>query len=151
DLRAGLRHGTIASEIVPVLCGSAFKNKGVQPMLDAVVDYLPAPTDLPPIKGIDLKGIEELERNASDTEPFSALAFKIMSDPHVGKLTYFRVYSGRLPSGSYVYNATRGVKERVSRILQMHANHREDIKEVSAGNVVAAVGLRETTTGDTLC
>ena len=150
DLMAALRHGTIASEIVPVLCGSAFKNKGVQPMLDAVVDYLPAPTDLPPIKGIDLKGIEELERSADDSEPFSALAFKIMSDPHVGKLTYFRVYSGTLESGSYVYNSTKDKKERIGRLLQMHANHREDLEAVFAGDIVAAIGLKNTTTGDTL-
>src|SRR5687768_16169034 len=150
DLMAALRHGTIASEVVPVLCGSAFKNKGVQPMLDAVVDYLPAPTDLPPIKGIDLKGIEELERSADDTEPFSALAFKIMSDPHVGKLTYFRVYSGTLESGSYVYNSTKDKKERIGRLLQMHANHREDLEAVFAGDIVAAIGLKNTTTGDTL-
>src|SRR4051812_18174116 len=150
DLRAGLRHGTIASEIVPVLCGSAFKNKGVQPMLDAVVDYLPAPTDLPAIKGMDVKGIEELERHADDSEPFSALAFKIMSDPHVGKLTYFRVYSGTLEAGSYVYNSTKDRKERIGRLLQMHANHREDLEAVFAGDIVAAIGLKGTTTGDTL-
>jgi elongation factor G len=150
DLKSALRHGTIASEIVPVLCGSAFKNKGVQPMLDAVVDFLPAPTDLPPIKGIDLKGIEELERTADDKEPFSALAFKIMSDPHVGKLTYFRVYSGTLEAGSYVYNSTKDKKERIGRLLQMHANHREDVEAVFAGDIVAAIGLKGTTTGDTL-
>jgi len=150
DLSAALRHGTIASEIVPILCGSAFKNKGVQPMLDAVVDYLPAPTDLPAIKGLDVKGIEELERSASDSEPFSALAFKIMSDPHVGKLTYFRVYSGTLEAGSYVYNSTKDRKERIGRLLQMHANHREDLEAVFAGDIVAAIGLKGTTTGDTL-
>jgi elongation factor G len=151
DLRAALRHGTIASQCVPVLCGSAFKNKGVQPMLDAVVDFLPAPTDLEAIKGIDTKGIEELERNADDKEPFSALAFKIMSDPHVGKLTYFRVYSGTLEAGSYVYNSTKDKKERIGRILQMHANHREDKEAIFAGDIVAAIGLKNTTTGDTLC
>jgi elongation factor G len=150
DLRAALRHGTIAGEINPVLCGSAFKNKGVQPMLDAVVDYLPAPTDLPAIKGLDTKGIEELEREPSDSAPFSALAFKIMSDPHVGKLTYFRVYSGTLEAGSYVYNSTKGKKERIGRLLQMHANHREDLEAVFAGDIVAAIGLKSTTTGDTL-
>ncbi|HVM41590.1 MAG TPA: elongation factor G [Acidimicrobiia bacterium] len=151
DLRAALRHGTIAGECVPILCGSAFKNKGVQPMLDAVVDFLPAPTDLPAIKGMDVKGIEELERKADDNEPFSALAFKIMSDPHVGKLTYFRVYSGTLESGSYVYNSTKDKKERIGRILQMHANHREDKEAIFAGDIVAAIGLKNTTTGDTLC
>jgi elongation factor G len=145
-----LRHGTIANEIVPVLCGSAFKNKGVQPMLDAVVDFLPAPTDLPPIKGMDKKGIEELERAADDKEPFSALAFKIMSDPHVGKLTYFRVYSGSLETGSYVYNSTKDRKERIGRILRMHANAREDVDGVFTGDIVAAIGLKGTTTGDTL-
>jgi elongation factor G len=150
DLRAALRHGTIAGEIVPILCGTAFKNKGVQPMLDAVVDYLPAPTDLPPTKGLDTKGIEELERPADDNAPFSALAFKIMSDPHVGKLTYFRVYSGTLEAGSYVYNSTKDRKERIGRLLQMHANHREDMDAVFAGDIVAAIGLKGTTTGDTL-
>jgi elongation factor G len=150
DLRAALRHGTIAGEINPILCGSAFKNKGVQPMLDAVVDYLPAPTDLPPVKGLDTKGIEELERPADDSAPFSALAFKIMSDPHVGKLTYFRVYSGTLEAGSYVYNSTKDRKERIGRLLQMHANHREDLDAVFAGDIVAAIGLKGTTTGDTL-
>ncbi|HEY2331092.1 MAG TPA: elongation factor G, partial [Acidimicrobiales bacterium] len=151
DLRSALRTGTIAGHVVPVLCGSAFKNKGVQPMLDAVVDYLPAPTDLPPIKGMDLKGIEELERPASDSEPFSALAFKIMSDPHVGKLTYFRVYSGTLEAGSYVYNSTKDRRERIGRILQMHANSRVDMDAAFAGDIVAAIGLKGTTTGDTLC
>src|SRR5262245_15330034 len=150
DLKKALRHGTIAGEIFPVLCGSAFKNKGVQPMLDAVVDFLPAPTDLPPVKGLDVKGIEELERNADDKEPFSALAFKIMSDPHVGKLTYFRVYSGTLEAGSYVYNSTKDKKERVGRLLQMHANDRQDVDAVFAGDIVAAIGLKSTTTGDTL-
>jgi elongation factor G len=151
DLRQALRAGTIAGHVVPVLCGSAFKNKGVQPMLDAVVDYLPAPTDLPPIKGLDLKGIEQLERPASDSEPFAALAFKIMSDPHVGKLTYFRVYSGTLEAGSYVYNSTKDRRERIGRILQMHANSRVDMDAAYAGDIVAAIGLKGTTTGDTLC
>jgi len=150
DLRKALRHGTIANECVPVLCGSAFKNKGVQPMLDAVVDFLPSPLDLPPVKGLDTKGIEELERSADDKEPFSALAFKIMSDPHVGKLTYFRVYSGTLEAGSYVYNSTKDRKERIGRLLRMHANSREDVEAVFAGDIVAAIGLKGTTTGDTL-
>jgi elongation factor G len=151
DLRTALRRGTIANQIVPVLCGSAFKNKGVQPMLDAVIDFLPSPLDLPPTAGMDIKGIEELERQASDDEPFSALAFKIMSDPHVGKLTYFRVYSGKLEKGAAVLNSSKDRKERVGRLLQMHANHREDKEAVFAGDIVAAVGLKQTTTGNTLC
>ncbi|MDR7419448.1 MAG: elongation factor G [Armatimonadota bacterium] len=151
DLRAVLRRGTLAARIVPVLCGSSFRNKGVQPLLDAVVDFLPSPLDLPPVQGTDPKTGERAERPADPAGPFSALAFKIISDPYVGKLTYFRVYSGTLRAGSYVYNANKSQKERVSRILQMHANHREDIAEVSAGNVVAAVGLRVTATGDSLC
>jgi elongation factor G len=151
DLRVALRRGTIDNHVVPVLCGSAFKNKGVQPMLDAVVDYLPSPLDVPPTKGMDVKGIEELERPAEDSAPFSALAFKIMSDPYVGKLTYFRVYSGTLEKGSSLLNSTKDRKERVGRILQMHANHREDKDAVFAGDIVAAVGLKVTTTGDTLC
>jgi elongation factor G len=150
DLRRALRLGTIQNYCVPVLCGSAFKNQGVPPMLDAIVDFLPSPLDLPAITGMDPKGIEELKRPADDQEPFSALAFKIMSDPHVGKLTYFRVYSGTLQSGSYVYNSTKDRKERVGRILQMHANHREDKEAVFAGDIVAAIGLKGTTTGDTL-
>ena len=136
---------------MPVLCGTAFKNKGVQPLLDAVVDYLPSPLDVPPVTGTDLKGIEELERKPDDTEPFAALAFKIMSDPYVGKLTYFRVYSGTITAGSAVSNSIKEKKERVGRILQMHANHREDKQAVFAGDIVAAVGLKFTTTGDTLC
>ncbi|MCU1448727.1 MAG: translation elongation factor, partial [Acidimicrobiales bacterium] len=151
DLRSAVRAATLSNEIVPVLCGTAFKNKGVQPLLDAVVDFLPSPLDLPPIAGMDVKGIEELDRPADDDAPFSALAFKIMSDPYVGKLTYFRVYSGTLKQGSSVYNATKDRKERVGRILQMHANHREDKDAVFAGDIVAAVGLKHTTTGDTLC
>ena len=151
DLRKALRKGTIANQIVPVLCGSAFKNKGVQPLLDAVVDFLPSPIDLPPVTGMDIKGIEELERPADDKAPFSALAFKIMSDPHVGKLTYFRVYSGTLKKGDAVLNSTKDRKERIGRILQMHANHREDKTAIFAGDIVAAVGLKQTTTGDTLC
>jgi elongation factor G len=151
DLRRALRHGTIANEIVPVLCGSAFKNKGVQPMLDAVVDFLPSPLDVPAIQGTDLKGVEPMERHADDSEPFSALAFKIMTDPFVGKLTYFRVYSGTMEKGSAVLNSTKDRKERIGRILQMHANHREDKDAIYAGDIVAAVGLKNTTTGDTLC
>jgi elongation factor G len=151
EIRAALRAGTISARVVPALCGTAFRNKGVQPLLDAVVGYLPSPLDVPPVEGQNPK-TEAVERREADPRaPFCALAFKIVSDAYVGKLTYFRVYSGSLAAGSYIYNATRSTKERVSRILQMHANHREDIPSVSAGNVVAAVGLRETTTGDTLC
>src|SRR5689334_23103188 len=151
DLRAALRHGTIENHIVPVLCGTAFKNKGVQPLLDAVVDYLPSPLDVPAVRGTDAKGEAELERKPEDNEPFAALAFKIMSDPYVGKLTYFRVYSGSLAAGSSVSNATKDRKERIGRLLQMHANHREDKEAVFAGDIVAAVGLKNTSTGDTLC
>jgi elongation factor G len=150
EVMRGVRKGTIAMNFFPVICGSAFKNKGVQQILDAVVDYLPSPLDVPPMKGVDMKGVE-LIRGASDTEPFSALAFKLMNDPFVGNLTFFRVYSGRLEAGSYVYNATKDKKERISRIVQMHADKREEIKEVLAGDIAAAVGLRQTTTGDTLC
>jgi elongation factor G len=151
DLRRALRSATIAGDTVPVLCGTAFKNKGVQPLLDAVVDYLPSPLDVPPVDGTDIKGDEVIHRDASDDEPFSALAFKIMSDPHVGKLTYFRVYSGKMAAGSAMLNATKDKKERAGRILQMHANHREDKDAVFTGDIVAAVGLKNTTTGDTLC
>lgn len=152
DIKRALRKGTIDGIVVPILCGSAFKNKGVQPMLDAVIDYLPSPLDIPSIKGLDTKGIEELERHPSDDEPFSALAFKIMTDPHVGKLTYFRVYSGTLTKGDTVINSTKeSRKERVGRILQMHANTREDRDVVFTGDIAAAVGLKQTTTGDTLC
>ncbi|MGZ4756901.1 MAG: elongation factor G [Acidimicrobiia bacterium] len=151
DLRKGLRHATIEAGTVPILCGTAFKNKGVQPLLDAVVDYLPSPLDVPPVDGTDVKGEERLVRHADDSEPFAALAFKIMSDPFVGKLTYFRVYSGTLTTGSAVLNATKDRKERIGRILQMHANHREDKEAVFAGDIVAAVGLKNTTTGETLC
>ncbi|MEY2566657.1 MAG: elongation factor [Actinomycetota bacterium] len=151
DLRKALRTATIANEVVPILCGSAFKNKGVQPMLDAVVDFLPSPLDVPPTPGLDLKGIEELERPADDNAPFSALAFKVMTDPHVGKLTYIRVYSGKLEKGGTVLNSTKDRKERVGRILQMHANHREDREAIFAGDIVAVVGVKQTTTGDTLC
>ena len=149
DLRRALRRATIASQIVPVLCGSAFKNKGVQPMLDAVVDYLPSPLDVAPTPGVTLKG-EEVERPHDDAEPFAALAFKIMTDPYVGKLTYIRVYSGTLTKGSAVLNSTKDRKERVGRILQMHANHREDKDAIFTGDIVAVVGLKQTTTGDTL-
>ena len=151
ELRQALRQGTLGARIVPVLCGSSFRNKGVQPLLDAVVDYLPSPLDLPPVTGTDPKTGDTIQRPADPAAPLAALAFKIITDPYVGKLTYFRVYSGTLRAGSYVFNANKGQKERVSRILQMHANHREDIPEVSAGNVVAAVGLRVTATGDSLC
>ncbi len=151
DLRKGLRMATIASELVPVLCGSAFKNKAVQPMLDAVVDYLPSPLDVPPTKGVEPRSGKELEREPRDDEPFSALAFKIMSDPFVGKLTYLRVYSGTLEKGTTVLNSTRDRKERIGRILQMHANHREDREAVYTGDIVAVVGLKTATTGDTLC
>ncbi|NWG32676.1 MAG: elongation factor G [Rhodocyclaceae bacterium] len=150
DIKAALRQRTIAGEIVPMLCGSAFKNKGVQAMLDAVVEYLPAPTDIPPVRGI-LEDGSEGERKASDDEPFAALAFKIMTDPFVGQLTFFRVYSGVINSGDTVYNPVKGRKERIGRILQMHANQRDEIKEVRAGDIAAAVGLKEATTGETLC
>ena len=150
EIRIGLRQRTIASEIVPMMCGSAFKNKGVQAMLDAVVDYLPAPTDIPPVYG-ELENGSEGERKASDDEAFSALAFKIMTDPYVGQLVFFRVYSGVVNSGDTIYNPVKGRKERIGRILQMHANERKDIKEVRAGDIAAAVGLKEATTGDTLC
>ena len=150
EVLRGLRKGTIELRFFPVLCGSAFKNKGVQQILDAVVDYLPSPLDIPPVRGTTPRGEEAIRRTADD-EPFAALAFKLMNDPFVGNLTFFRVYSGKLDSGSYVYNATKGKKERVGRLLQMHANKREEIKEVSAGDIAAAVGLRSSTTGDTLC
>ncbi|MDR3599631.1 MAG: elongation factor G [Desulfosporosinus sp.] len=151
EIRAGIRRGVIGNKFIPVLCGSAFKNKGVQPLLDCVVDYMPSPLDVPPIKGVHPDTGVEDQRTASDTEPFSALAFKIMADPFVGKLAFFRVYSGVLGAGSYVYNSSKGKKERIGRILQMHANHREDIQEVRSGDIAAAVGLKDTTTGDTLC
>ncbi|ABS20475.1 elongation factor G [Bacillus cytotoxicus] len=151
ELKAAIRKATTSVEFFPVICGSAFKNKGVQLMLDAVIDYLPSPLDVPAIKGIVPDTDEEVERHSSDEEPFSALAFKIMTDPYVGKLTFFRVYSGTLNSGSYVKNSTKGKRERVGRILQMHANSREEISTVYAGDIAAAVGLKDTTTGDTLC
>ena len=150
EIKAAIRKGVLAVELFPVLCGSAYKDKGVQPMLDAVIDYLPAPTDIPSIKGIDEDG-NEIERHASDEEPFSALAFKIMADPFVGRLTFFRVYSGTINSGSYVLNSTKNKKERLGRILQMHANKRNEISTVYAGDIAAAVGFKNTTTGDTIC
>ncbi len=150
-INAGIRQATLDIELTPVLCGSSFKNKGVQMLLDAVADYLPSPLDIPAVEGVKPRTGETVTRAASDDEPFSAIAFKIMSDPFVGKLTYFRVYSGKLKAGSYVYNANKDKKERVGRILQMHANHRDDITEVCAGDIAAAVGLKGTTTGDTLC
>ncbi|MFD1988782.1 elongation factor G [Paenibacillus nicotianae] len=150
EIKAALRKGVCEVKIFPVICGSSYRNKGVQPMLDAVIDYLPAPTDVPAIKGLHEDGTEAV-RHSSDEEPFSALAFKIMTDPYVGKLTFFRVYSGVLQSGSYVLNATKGKRERIGRILQMHANARQEISEVFSGDIAAAVGLKDTGTGDTLC
>ncbi len=149
-IKRAIRKGTLDVKLTPVLCGSSYKNKGVQLLLDAVIDYLPAPTDVPPIEGVDLEG-NAIERHASDDEPFSALAFKIVTDPYVGKLAYFRVYSGALKAGSYVTNSTKGKRERIGRILQMHANKRNEIDEIYAGEIAAAVGLKDTTTGDTLC
>jgi elongation factor G len=151
ELKAAIRQGTVNVEFYPVICGSAFKNKGVQKMLDAVIDYLPSPLDVPAIKGIVPDTDEEVTRESSDEAPFAALAFKVMTDPYVGKLTFFRVYSGTLSSGSYVQNSTKGKRERVGRILQMHANSREEISMVYSGDIAAAVGLKDTTTGDTLC
>ncbi len=151
EIKKAIRKMTISNEMVPVLCGSAYKNKGVQLLLDAIVDYMPAPTDIPAIKGTVPKTEKEEERHSSDKEPFAALAFKIMTDPYVGKLAFFRVYSGTLDSGSYVYNPRKDRKERIGRILQMHANHREEIETVYSGDIAAAVGLKDTTTGDTLC
>ena len=150
EVKAAIRKGVLAVELFPVLCGSAYKDKGVQPMLDAVIDFLPAPTDIPSIKGIDEDG-NEIEKHASDEEPFAALAFKIMADPFVGRLTFFRVYSGTIDSGSYVLNSTKDKKERLGRILQMHANKRNEIQTVYAGDIAAAVGFKNTTTGDTIC
>src|SRR5215469_5086490 len=151
EILGAIRRGTIAARITPVVCGTAFRNKAVQPLLDAVVNFLPSPLDVRPVEGENPKSEATETRPADPAAPFCALAFKIVTDPYVGKLTYFRVYSGTLGAGSYVYNATRDRRERVSRLLQMHANHREDIETVSSGNVVAAVGLKDTTTGDTLC
>ena len=150
-IRAAIRQATCAVEMVPVTCGSSYRNKGVQKLLDAFVDYMPAPTDVPAIKGVNPKTDEEEERKSSDDEPFAALAFKIMTDPYVGRLSFFRVYSGTLTTGSSVLNATKGKRERMGRILQMHANHREDIESVYSGDIAAVVGLKNTTTGDTLC
>ena len=151
ELKSAIRKATIDNKVAPVLCGSAFKNKGVQPLLNAVVDYLPSPVDIPPIKGIDANTKEEVERKADDNEPLSLLAFKIMSDPYVGRLTYFRIYSGKLESGSYAYNSTKGKTERIGRLLRMHANKREEVDAIYAGDIAAAIGLKYTSTGDTLC
>jgi elongation factor G len=151
ELKAALRKATVDCAVTPITCGASFKNKGVQPLLDAILDYLPSPLDIPAIRGEDLKAGGEVERPADEKAPFAALAFKVMTDPYVGKLTYFRVYSGSLDAGSYVLNSTKGHKERIGRLLEMHANHREDVESVSAGDIVAAVGLKNTTTGDTLC
>ena len=151
-IRRAIRKGTLSFSIVPVLCGSAFKNKGVQPVLDAVTDFLPSPLDIPPVKGFNPDNMDEvIERKTDDNEEFAAIAFKIMSDPYVGRLTYFRIYSGTLHAGSYVYNSTKREKERVGRILRMHANHREEVKEAYAGDIVAGIGFKYTATGDTLC
>ena len=150
DIKRAIRTGTLAFEFVPILCGSAFKNKGVQPMLDAVVDFLPSPLDLPPTEGESVKGDEKLYRKADESEPFAALAFKIVADPF-GKLTYFRVYSGQVEKGSELYNSTKEKKERLGRILLMHANQREDLEIAMAGDIVAGLGFKNTTTGDTLC
>jgi len=151
EISAAIRKGTLSGDIVPVLCGSAFKNKGIQPLVDAVVDYLPSPVDVLAVEGINPKTEEPDTRKPADEEPFAALAFKIMADPYVGKLTFLRVYSGSLSKGSYIYNANKGSRERVGRILRMHANHREDVSEIFTGDIVAAVGLQDTVTGDTLC
>lgn len=151
EIKTAIRKATIDCKMTPVVCGSSYKNKGVQPMLDAVIDYMPSPLDIPAIKGTDPDTGEEDHRPASDEEPFSALAFKIMADPYVGKLAFFRVYSGTINAGSYVFNSSKGKKERIGRILQMHANHREEIDVVYSGDIAAAVGLKDTTTGDTLC
>ena len=151
EIMNGIRHATINVEMTPVMCGTAYKNKGVQPVLDAIVDYLPSPLEVPSVKGVSLDGETDMTRKSDDNEPFSALAFKIVTDPYVGKLAYFRVYSGSLKSGSYVYNATKGKRERIGRILLMHANKREEVDEVYAGDIAAAVGLKDTATGETLC
>ena len=151
EIKTAIRKATIACNMCPVTCGTSYRNKGVQPMLDAIVDFMPAPTDIPPIKGVNPETGEEDHRPSSDSEPFAALAFKIMADPFVGKLAFFRVYSGTLSSGSYVFNSTKGTKERIGRILQMHANNRKELDIVYSGDIAAAVGLKDTTTGDTLC
>ena len=151
EIKAALRNATIANKLVPVVCGTSYRNKGVQKLLDAIVDYMPSPVDIPPVKGIDPHTDEEITRDASDTEPFSALAFKIMTDPFVGKLCYFRVYSGTINAGDVVYNSTRGKRERLGRLLQMHANERKDIDVCYSGDIAAAIGVKATTTGDTFC
>ena len=151
EIKAALRKATISCELTPVLCGTSYRNKGVQPLLDAIIDYLPSPVDIPPVKGIHPGREEEIERKADDNEPFSALAFKVAADPFVGKLVFFRVYSGKIANGSYVYNSSKRKRERFGRVLRMHANHREDLDDVFAGDIAAAVGLKDTTTGDTLC
>ena len=151
EIKYGIRKATIENKMTPVLCGTSYRNKGVQPLLDAIVDYLPSPIDIPPVKGTKVGSDEEIERKADDNEPFSALVFKIMADPYVGKLAFFRVYSGTLKSGSYVYNSNKGKRERIGRILRMHANHREEIDEIRAGDIASAVGLKDTTTGNTIC
>ena len=151
DIKSGLRKATIAGPINPVLCGTAYRNKGVQPLLDAVVDYMPSPLDIPPMKGTSVDGETEMHREVSDDAPFSALAFKVMADPFVGKLCFFRVYSGSIKAGSYVYNSTKGKRERIGRIVRMHANHRAEMDEIFAGDIAAAVGFKDTTTGNTLC
>ena len=150
ELKAALRKGTCECQAIPVCCGTAYRNKGVQKLLDAVIEFMPSPLDIPAIKGVDMDG-NEIERKASDEEPFAALAFKIMTDPFVGKLAYFRVYSGTMNSGSYVYNSTKDKKERVGRVLQMHANKRQELDKVYSGDIAAAVGFKVTTTGDTIC
>ena len=150
-IRTAIRKATIAGKMVPVVCGTSYKNKGVQKLLDAIVDYLPSPLDIPPVEGVDPKTGETETRPASDEAPFSALAFKIMTDPYVGKLAFFRVYSGTVNAGETVINATKGQRERMGRILLMHANHREDLQTAYSGDIAAAVGLKNTTTGDTLC
>ena len=150
EMKKVLRKATCECQAIPVCCGTAYRNKGVQKLLDAIIEYMPSPLDIPPIKGVDLEG-NEVVRHSSDDEPFSALAFKIMTDPFVGKLAFFRVYSGTMNSGSYVLNATKGKKERVGRILQMHANKREELDKVYSGDIAAAVGFKLTTTGDTIC
>ena len=151
EIKVAIRKGTVDCRVTPVMCGSSFKNKGVQPLLDAVVEYLPSPMDDPTVSGINPRTDEKETRMSKDSEPFAALAFKVMTDPYVGKLTYFRVYSGVLTAGSYIYNSTNGKKERIGRLLQMHANKRQDIEEVYTGDIAAAVGLKHTSTGDTLC
>jgi elongation factor G len=151
EIKAGIRQGVVTNKLVPVLCGAALRNRGIQPLMDAVVDYLPSPLDVPPVEGVRVKDGEIVTREASDHEPFAALAFKIMSDPYVGRLTFFRVYSGALAKGANIYNVNRGKRERLNRILRMHANHREEVEKVYAGDIAAGVGLDNTTTGDTLC